>query len=188
MCFISYSCVCAKFARLLTEFRIFLLMQLRYDTIFAFFCCCNKTPSHFTVSLGLKYWNCFFSPSKPGKFWSTLQYPQIKVLKFLKTLSLMELNHKNLYTRDEFVNFLKFARKKFSNVYTHIMTFLSNIMTFLLWSWYFHCTGWNSLKIGTQTLLIMENVLRTFYIFCDFFGIPKYFLYSTNLKIQKINF
>ena len=100
----------------------------------------------------------------------------------------MELNHKNLYTRDEFVNFLKFAWKKISNVYTHIMTFLSNIMTFLLWSWYFHCTGWNSFKIGTQTLLIMENVLRTFYIFCDFFGIPKYFLYSTNLKIQKINF
>ena len=34
----------------------------------------------------------------------------------------------------------------------------------------------------------MENVLQFFWIFCDCFGIQKYFLYSTYLKILKIEF
>ena len=34
----------------------------------------------------------------------------------------------------------------------------------------------------------MDNVLQFFSMFCDFFGIRKYFLYSTVLKILKIEF
>ena len=34
----------------------------------------------------------------------------------------------------------------------------------------------------------MDNVLQVFSMFCDFFGIRKYFLYSTVFKILKIEF
>ena len=61
-------------------------------------------------------------------------------------------------------------------------------MTFLLLTSYFRCRTWNPPKMGTRVLLIIENVLESFSIFCDFFGIRKYFLDSTNLNILKIEF
>ena len=69
--------------------------------------------------------------------------------------------------------------------YAHL---LIDIRTFLLSSSYFPCRTCNALKIDTLVVLIMKNVLETFSIFCDFFGIRKYFLDSTNLKILKIEF